>query len=71
MLGLPVVITAHPREVNQFYKTLLYNVQSLKTLGKIEQVVGMVRSVLKKLKAIKGDLVRVHEDWQGWDLLVL
>lgn len=25
MLGLPVVIIAHSREVNQFYKTLLYN----------------------------------------------
>lgn len=28
----------------------------------------MARSVLEKLKVIKGDLVRGHEDWQGWDL---
>ena len=68
ILGLPVVIIAHSTEVNQFYKTLLYNVQSLKTLGKIRRVVGMARSVLKKLKVIKGDLVKGHEDWQGWDL---
>lgn len=26
----------------------------------------MARSVLEKLKVI--DLVRGHEDWQGWDL---
>lgn len=68
ILGLPVVTTAHPKEVNQFYKTLLYNVQSLETLGKIERVNGMARSVLDKLEAIKGDLVRGHEDWQEWDL---
>ena len=68
ILGLPVVTTVHPKEVNQFYKTLLYNVQSLKTLGKIRRVVGMARSVLEKLKVIKGDLVKGHEDWQGWDL---
>lgn len=64
----PVVIIAHSTEVNQFYKTLLYNVQSLKTLGKIRRVVGMARSVLEKLKVIKGDLIKGHEDWQGWDL---
>ena len=68
ILGLPVVTTAHPRGVNQFYKTLLYNVQSLETLGKIERVNGMARSVLDKLEAIKRDLVRGHEDWQEWDL---
>jgi len=68
ILGLPVVTTDHPREVNQFYKTLLYNVQSLETLGKIERVNGMARSVLDKLEAIKADLVRGHEDWQEWDL---
>ena len=68
ILGLPVVTTAHPKEVHQFYKTLLYNVQSLETLGKIERVNGMARTVLGKLEAIKGDLVRGHEDWQEWDL---
>ena len=68
ILGLPVVTTALPREVNRFYKTLLHNVQSLETLGKIERVNGMTRSVLDKLEAIKGDLVRGHEDWQEWDL---
>ena len=68
ILGLPVVTTAHPREVNQFYKTLLHNVQSLETPGKIERVNGMTRSVLDKLEAMKEDLVRGHEDWQEWDL---
>lgn len=28
----------------------------------------MARSVLEKLKVIKGDLVKGLEDWQGWDL---
>ena len=28
---------------------------------------GNTRSVLDKLKGIKADLVRGHEDWQNWD----
>ena len=65
---LPTVTTADPNKVNSFYKTLLLNVQSLETLGKIERVNGMTRSVLDKLTGIKADLVRGQENWQDWDL---
>ena len=41
-------------------KTVLYNVQLLETLGKIERVNGMIRSVLDKLEGIKADLVKGH-----------
>ena len=58
ILELPTVTNADPKKVNDFYKTLLFNVQSLETLGKIERVNGMTRSVLDKLKGIKADLVR-------------
>ena len=68
ILDLPTVTTANPKQVNDFYKTLLFNVQSLETLGKIERVNGMTRSVLDKLKGIKADLVRGEENWQDWDL---
>ena len=54
--------------MNDFYKTLLFNVQSLETLGNIERVNGMARSVLDKLKGTKADLVRGQENWQDWDL---
>ena len=68
ILELPTVTSANPGKVNYFYKTLLFNVQLLETLGKIERVNGMTRSVLDKLKGIKADLVRGQDNWQDWDL---
>ena len=74
-LELPVVTSSDPKRVNAFYKTLLYNVQSLETLGKLERVNGMARSVLDKLKGIKADLGRgirirgVMVKWYVWHFL--
>ena len=45
---------------------MLYKIQSLETLGKLERVNGMTRSVLDKLPGIKSDLVRGEEGWQDW-----
>lgn len=67
IMGLPTFMGENPREVEEFYKRLLYNVQSLETLGKLRDVAGNVRAVLDKLKGIKSDLVRGHEQWQEWD----
>ena len=67
IMGLPTIMGENPREVEEFYKRLLYNVQSLETLGKLRDVAGNVRAVLDKLKGIKSDLVRGHEHWQEWD----
>ena len=60
-------LSEKPREVEEFYKRLLYNVQSLETLGRLRDVAGNVRAVLDKLKGIKSDLVRGHERWQEWN----
>ena len=68
ILQLPTVTSADQNKVNYFYKTLLFNVQSLETLAKIERVNGMTISVLDKLTGIKADLVRGQENWQDWDL---
>lgn len=67
IMNLPVVTGANPKKVQEFYKVLAYNVESLETLGKLDDVKGNVRSVLDKLKGIKGDLVRGQEGWQDWD----
>ena len=67
IMGLPTIMRENPREVEEFYKRLLYNVQSLETLGKLRDVAGNVRAVPDKLKGIKSDLVRGHEHWQEWD----
>ena len=68
IMELPVVKNANPNEIDRFYKTLLYNVQSLETLGKLERVNGMTRIVLEKLPGIKSDLVGGKEGWQDWGL---
>ena len=70
-MELPVVKDTNPNEVDKYYKILLYNVQSLETLGKLERVNGMTRSVIDKLPGIKSDIVRGHEGWQDWDLAQL
>lgn len=67
IMGLPTITGESPKEVDGFYKKLLYNVQSLETLGKLRDVTGNVRAVLDKLKGIKADLVRGQEGWQEWD----
>lgn len=68
IMGLPVIVDSNPSKVNEFYKSLLYNTQALETLGKLDKVSGMTRSVLEKLKGVKADLVRGNDGWQDWDL---
>ena len=46
--------------INEFIKTLNYNVQSLETLGKLFQCLSMVRGILEKLPGIKVELVANH-----------
>ena len=53
IMGLPTIMGENPREVEEFYKRLLYNVQSLETLGKLHDVAGNVKAVLDKLKKTK------------------
>ena len=68
-MGLPTILGGNPQGVDVFYKGLLYNVQSLETLGKLREVPGNVRAVLDKLRGIKADLVQGQEGWQEWYLL--
>ncbi len=65
-MGLPVIADTNAAKVNEFYKSLF--MQALETLGKLDKVSGMARSVLEKLRGIKVDLVRENEGWQDWDL---
>ena len=44
----------------------MYNVQSLEILAKIGEVNGYVRATIDKLEGIRGDLVRIDDDWQEW-----
>jgi hypothetical protein len=37
IMNLPVITGSQPSKVHEFYKTLLFNVQSLETLGKLQE----------------------------------
>ena len=71
IMGLPSISDSNTKKIDEFYKKLLYNVQSLETLGKLRDVSGNARTVLDKLKGIKADLVRGQEGWQNWDFAQL
>ena len=61
IMGLPTIVTTQTKDIDEFYKKLLFNVQSLETLGKLREVSGNARAVLDKLKGIKAELVRGEE----------
>ena len=51
----------------RFYETFTTNVQSLDTMGKLNEIKGYVRLTLDKLPCIRADLVRMDDEWQDWD----
>ena len=55
-------------KVHQFYEKLLFTIESLETLGKLESVQGMAYYVLvKKLEFLRSELVsHVPSDWHSW-----
>ena len=71
ILELPKVSGNQRQKIDQFYERLLYNVQSLETLGILNKMNGNVALTIYKLPGIRGDLVRNVEDWQSWDFLQL
>ena len=71
ILDLPKINGNQPRKIHQFYERLLYDVQSLETMGKLSEVNGNVALTIDKLSGIRGDLVRNDENWQTWDFLKL
>ena len=66
IMSLPNVPGCQPSRIHNFNETLMYNVQSLETMGKLSEVNGYVRATIDKLEGIRGDLVRMDDDWQEW-----
>ena len=66
IMALPVITGSHLRKIHEFYEKLLFNVQSLETLGKLTEINGYVRMSIDKLQGIRGDLVRTDDNWREW-----
>ena len=53
--------------IHEFCDKLTFCVQSLLTLGELDQVNGYVSMTLDKLPAIRGVLVRTDPTWEQWN----
>ncbi|XP_022805993.1 uncharacterized protein LOC111343117 [Stylophora pistillata] len=71
ILELPVIFGVEVKAIHQFHERLAYCVQSLQTMGKLDQVNGNVPMTLDKLSGIRGDLVRTDDSWENWDFVKL
>ena len=71
ILELPVISGVDLKAIHQFHERLAYCVQSLQTMGKLDQVNGNVPMTLDKLPGIRGDLVRTDDSWESWDFVKL
>ena len=68
ILQLPSITSSHNlKSIHQFYRSLNVNVNSLKTLGKLDTAEILVRETLDKLSPIKADLIRTDPEWQKWN----
>ncbi|XP_028419027.1 uncharacterized protein LOC114544609 [Dendronephthya gigantea] len=69
ILDLPHLATANAKKIHEFYEKLVYCVQSLETLNRLDVINGTVPMVLDKLPAIRGDLVRNDSSWEQWNFV--
>ena len=67
IMALPTINGNQPARIHEFYDKLLFNVQSLETMGKLKEINGYVRMTLDKLGGIRGDLVRTDDSWREWN----
>ena len=67
ILELPVIFGVSVKKIHEVTDRLTFCVQSLETMGKLDQVNGNVSVTLDKLPAIRGDLVRMDYNWENWD----
>ena len=71
ILDLPTIQGANLRKIHEFSDKLMYSIQALETMKKLDQVNGAVSMTLDKLPAIRGDLVRMDPEWEEWDFTKL
>ena len=73
LLEMPAITDRDVTKIHQFYEKLLFNIESLETLGRLETVQGVAYYVIvKKLELLRGELVtHVQGDWRSWSFAKL
>ena len=65
IFDLPLIPNQNLHRIHDFCDKLMFSVQSLQTMGKLEQVNGYVAMTLDKLPGIRGDLLRTDPSWEN------
>ena len=69
IMSLPTFNGSQPNKIHEFYEKLLFNVQSLETTGKLQEVNGYVWMTIDKRPGIRGDFVRTDDSCRKWNFL--
>ena len=54
-------------KVREFYELLVTHVRALQTLGKLQEINGMVPVILDKIPNVRAELAIQNDHWQEWD----
>ena len=66
ILEMPTIRERDVTKIHAFHDTLLYNVESLQTLGSLGKLDAAVRFTFDKLGVIKNELAMTNENWGEW-----
>ena len=66
ILELPTINERDEAKIHEFYDSLVFNVTSLETLGRLKDIEGATSFTLDKLEVIKGELVQANTEWEDW-----
>ena len=66
-LELPHIKDRDVAKMHDFYDFLLYNVESLQTLEKLNEIDAAVRFTIDKLNVVKHELATLDENWSEWN----
>jgi hypothetical protein len=67
ILELPHIQDRDIGKIHDFYEKLLFNVESLQTLSKLNEIDAAVRFTLDKLAVIKHELASLDDKWSEWN----
>ena len=68
-MKLPTIKERDVAKIHSFYKTLLFNVESLQTLESLEKLDAAVRFNFDMLEVIKSEPAMTNEKWSEWTFI--
>ena len=66
ILELPTIRERDGAKIHDFYEKLLFNVESLQTLKKLNELDAAPRFTFEKLEVIKNELALIDDNWREW-----